>query len=318
MKTKLVSLLLAIVLLVGCLPVAAFAAPSSEQVDFISRMATDTGCIVKSGSHYYYSHAGGIWRMNLDGSGKTKQFQMRKPIDLQLHGGYIYFQDAGRGDEESASVSTPLYRFKPGAKSASKYLSNIGDSVIGGNVLYYTNKSRDILYSKNISTGKQATMYSKKFTFISKLNFMQGMLTFSCDYNGKEHVGFYSPSKKNAMLYTGLWSTLLAHGNYLYGYVGRYLVRLTFDASKPSVRNDKNLEEFAYEAVIMGNHFYYDESVNASKHKITKRAITSGNKTTALTYDAEKYGWLIMQPCNGQMWLFYWGNDLTPCLYRKL
>lgn len=301
MKKRSIAIIMLTILLMAGSIVPAFAAPTSMQVDFISRMS-GKGLCVKLGSYVYYSEKKCIYRMSSSGANPSKLFEMKAPRDLQLHNSYIYFID-----EDVSKRTYTLYRFRAGASSPTKFLDDVYDAVIGGDVLYYTNKARDTIYSQNLKTNAKRTMYTKLFTGTTDLNYMQNMLVFTATMNGKtaKSMFFYSPSSDNATYYTGNSRGIVAQGNYLFMPDGANMVRLTFDVSKPTVKTDTVALQNTTQAIIAGSSFFYwDNDTANNAGRIYKRAISGGTPQLVYQYDLKEYPKTYLEPAGDYLWLF--------------
>ena len=293
-----IPLLLALVLLVStALP--AVAAPSSMQVDFISRMSGKALC-VKLGSYLYHVEGDAIYRRTSAGADPKKLFDAVNARDLQIHGSYIYFIE-----DDSKKETPTLYRFKGTTKS--KVLDNVYDAVIGGDTMYYTNSERDTVFSWNLKTDKKRTIYSGHFTGVCEMNYMQNLLTFTATMKGAEKTSLfvYSAKPDHATYYTGSSQGLLAHGSFLYMPDEGGYTRMSFSESKPSISRGKVMLAGVKEAIICGNSFFYWKNDAANgKGRIYKRTISGGTEKLVYEYDLEKYPDVTLEPAGDYMWLF--------------
>lgn len=302
MKVRLRAVLAAFLLLL-LLPGAALAAPTSGQIDFVSRMS-ENGYIVEQGGFVFYVHNGAIWRMNTGGGGQRKQYVMNAPFDLQNHGGAVYFID--RKD-----TAYSLYRFYPGDASPTLLRTNVFDAIIGGNVLYYTNKAGTRINAWNLSSDEDVRIYDGSFTGARGLNYMQNLLVFTAKLPGAsaENLFLYSPDKNHSTYYEGLTSDgLMAQGSYLYMPYEGGLTRLRFTTAQPSLTLNKTVVKNAERFFIAGDSYYYwKESGNAVT--IQKRNIATGAETKFFSFDKTELRNATLQPTASAIWVYTQDKD---------
>lgn len=279
-------------------PACAQAAPTSGQVDFISRMGQN-GYVVEQGGYVFYAHKNAIWRMFTTGTGQKKQYTLHAPFDLQNHGGNVYFID------RDGSKYT-LYRFYPGDAKPKKLLDDVYDAVIGGDILYYVNSAGDTMHAWNLRTGKSHRIYHQAFTKAHDLNYMQGLLTFTARINGtkKDSLVLYSPDKNHATYYEGLASAgLRAQGSYIYMPYEGGILRAKFSAAAPSLSSDKVMVKSAAQFLIVGGSFlYWKEEGNAVR--VVRRNISSGEESEYFGFDKTKLRNVTLQPTASAVWVY--------------
>lgn len=293
-------LLLTILLLIGSILPAA-AAPTKMQVDFVSRMS-EYGFCVQMGGMVYYAQGDAIYRMSSKGASAVKRFEIAGPRDLQIYSGSIYFIS-----EDKDAKTYTLYRFGSSSTKPTKVLDGVYDAVIGGEVLYYTNADRDVVSSWNLRTGVKRTMYDKLFGGACDMNYMQNMLTFTATMNDAENTScfVYSPQKDSATYYSGSAKGMLAYNSFLYMPEGNDIIRVTFDASKPSITKGKAFLEGLSRCVISEGRFYYQKSDEAAKKGyVYKRTIGSSLEKLVYEYNLAEHATLYLEPAGDYIWAF--------------
>lgn len=313
MKKRLASIML-VVLLLGCLPLAAQAAPTNQQKDFISRMSNG-GYIVTMSGYNYYAHNSAIYRMSTSGASKTKLYSMRNPSDLMTHGGYVYFIDHSQGEGGTGN----LYRFKAGASKPTKYISGVHDAVIGGDVLYYTNSSMNILRTINLKTGEKGTIFNKTMLMISNLNYMHGLLTMDVVTSGyRDAMVLLSQGNKAYTVFEGESAySMVAHDSHVYMNLGGKLAKVKVNASNRSLTLDSYVVSNPGIFIISGNNLY-NQTLSGSKVVITRYNLNTGKSSQYKTYDFSKYGWVSLQPAGDYMWVFYHADETGAKFLERL
>ncbi len=281
------------------LPVGALAAPTSGQIDFVSRHKQG-GYVVEQGGYVFYVHKGAIYRMTPDGKNKEKQYTMNAPFDLQ-NGGMVYFIDG----KDSA-----LYRFRPGDKSPARVARDVYDAIIGGDILYYVNKTGDAMYAWNLRTGAKSRMYNGQFKNARNLNYMQNLLTFTATIGGKESLFVYSPVKNHATYYPGMSSaTLAAQGSYIYMSYKNNLVRVKWSDALPSIALGATMKPGVKDFFIAGTNFYYVKTNGFTVQYIKRGTSANSPESAYWQYNTRDISGVTLQPTAAAIWVFAEGRN---------
>ncbi len=294
MKKRALILCLSLILMMIGTSVLASAAPTAAQIDFTARQGWGSQ-IAPGGDRLYYLHGNDIYSMNKTGGNRRREYNLSSnayPGSIQAHGGYLYFID-----------NYTVYRFKPGASKPTAYLSNVNSFVIGGDVLYYGVPSGQYIKTRNLSTGKNATVLEGK-NFLTVANFVQDMLVFQ---HG-DYTGFFNPKTKENKVYVEDLRTIQARGSYAFWYnpEDNYIYR-----GKLSSNASLSLSRYTYtdrrtaQCIVSGDYFYiflYESGNTTDYYYLIRQDISTGKYTQLKAFN-DLYE-PMLQPLNNTIWIF--------------
>ena len=124
MKKRLISILMAVTLILGCFTVTSFGATTTKSMKTYSK-------VIKSGKYAYCAAGTRVYRVNLNTKSKKRLAKTSGYVtDMKLYKGYVYFNI-------SYPASTRLYRVKKSGGGLKKLGTDIDRFAISGSRIYY-------------------------------------------------------------------------------------------------------------------------------------------------------------------------------------